>query len=232
MRSKLLIGTAALLASVALASAQNMPGGGGRESGAAQSGAAAQEHQSPQMRRGEHAQPGQAQERTMRRGQKETTGQAPQREQGAEKSKSQRSQRNREQTTGQGQSQSPRQMQREQTQGQAPQRQQGQQGQTGAAPQGQAQQGQTGGGNNVTLNSEQRTKIRQSVLAGGHAPRVNNVNFSLSVGTAVPSSVRVVAVPRVIWEIHPAWREYMYFVVGDQIVIVDHGHHIVAVLAV
>ena len=69
-------------------------------------------------------------------------------------------------------------------------------------------------------------------LTGGNAPRVNNVNFSLSVGTVVPTTVRVVAVPPVLVEIHPRWRGFMYFVVGDQIIIVDRSHRIVAVLAV
>ena len=65
----------------------------------------------------------------------------------------------------------------------------------------------------------------------GNAPRATNVNFSVSVGTAVPTSVRVVAVPSVLVEIHPEWRG-MYFVVGDQIIIVDRRHRIVAVLDV
>jgi Protein of unknown function (DUF1236) len=181
-------------------------------------------------------------------GQKDqTTGQAPQKEQGAQgrdaqqdKAQPKSSQRNRDQTTGQGerqQGQSPSGAQRDQSQpqGQTQQRQEGQQGQTGAAPKGQnapnqAQQNQSGGGN-ATLTTEQRTKIRQTVLTG-NAPRATNVNFSVSVGTAVPTSVRVVAVPTVLVDIHPEWRGYMYFVVGDQIIIVDRGHRIIAVLDV
>jgi uncharacterized protein DUF1236 len=242
MRSKLLISTAALLAGVALASAQNMPGG--RESGGAQSpaaqgqgapgGAAAQDRQSPQGERGKQ---GQAQDRAKQGGQKDqTTGQAPQKEQGAQGRDAQQNK-----TTGQGerqQSQSPSGAQRDQSQpqSQTQQRQEGQQGQTGAAPKSQnapnqAQQNQSGGGN-ATLTTEQRTKIRQTVLTGGNVPRATNVNFSVSVGTVVPTSVRVVAVPTVIVDIHPEWRGYMYFVVGDQIIIVDRGHHIVAVLDV
>ena len=105
------------------------------------------------------------------------------------------------------QSQSPAQSQRgqrDQTQGPAPQRQQDQQGQTQQRqPQpGQAQQGQAGG--NVTLTSEQRTRIQQTVLAGRNVPRVDNVNFSISVGTAVPSRVRIVDVPPTLIEINPA----------------------------
>jgi Protein of unknown function (DUF1236) len=84
----------------------------------------------------------------------------------------------------------------------------------------------------VTLTTEQRTKIRQTVLAGGNVPRATNVNFSISVGTVVPTSVRVVEVPSVIVEIHPQWRGFWYFVVGEEIIIVDRNHKIVAVVAV
>jgi hypothetical protein len=84
----------------------------------------------------------------------------------------------------------------------------------------------------VTLSSEQRTRIRETVLVGGNVPRVNNVTFALSVGTAVPTSVRVVEVAPAIIEIYPQWRGHMYFVVNDEIIIVDRNHRIVAVIAV
>jgi peptidoglycan hydrolase-like protein with peptidoglycan-binding domain len=80
------------------------------------------------------------------------------------------------------------------------------------------------------LSAEQRTRIRQTVLASSNAPRMDNVNFSLSVGTAVPSSVRVVEVPETLIEIHPEWRGHMYFVVHDDIIIVDHDHRIIALV--
>jgi hypothetical protein len=90
----------------------------------------------------------------------------------------------------------------------------------GAAPAGQAR-----------LTTEQRTQIRQQVIASG--PRVNSVNFALSVGTVVPRDVRVVEVPTVILDIHPEWRGYRYFVVNDQVVIVEPDTlRIVAVLDV
>ena len=84
----------------------------------------------------------------------------------------------------------------------------------------------------MSLTTEQRTKIRQTVLAGSNVPRAANVDFSISVGTVVPTRVRVVEVPSVIVEIHPQWRGFWYFVVGDEIIIVDLNHKIVAVLAV
>ena len=76
--------------------------------------------------------------------------------------------------------------------------------------------------NSASLTSEQRTKIRTTVLTA-NAPRVTNVNFSVNVGTVVPRTVRLVAVPAPLIEIHPAWRGYMYFVHDDRIVIVEPG---------
>jgi hypothetical protein len=84
----------------------------------------------------------------------------------------------------------------------------------------------------VNLTTQQRTQIKQTVLAGGNVPRVNNVNFSLRAGTTVPTSVRVVEVPPTLIEIHPQWRGHMYFVVGDQIIIVDRNHRIIAIIDV
>ena len=56
-----------------------------------------------------------------------------------------------------------------------------------------------------------------------NAPRVTNVNFSINVGTVVPRSVKIVAVPATLVEIHPAWRGYSYFVYNDEIIIVEPG---------
>jgi hypothetical protein len=121
-----------------------------------------------------------------------------------------------------------------------------QQGQTttGAASQQQgqaksgatAQQQQTGqagraGNATVTLNESQRTRIRETVLARSDVPRVDRVDFALTVGTFVPERVHLVAVPEELIVIRPEWREDMYFVSGDDIIIVDHSHRIVAVVA-
>jgi len=91
---------------------------------------------------------------------------------------------------------------------------------TGAAPSG-----------TVQLNEQQRTEIRQTVLTS-NAPRVNNVNFSISVGTVVPRTVHVVAVPEPLIRIHPEWRRHKFFVVNDEIIIVDDSFRIIAVLQV
>jgi hypothetical protein len=83
-------------------------------------------------------------------------------------------------------------------------------------------QGQAKSGGSVALTTEQKTKIRSTVLTK-NAPRVTNVNFSLNVGTVVPRTVRLVTVPPTLVEIHPAWRGFLYFVHEDEIVIVEPG---------
>jgi len=100
---------------------------------------------------------------------------------------------------------------------------------------GQSSRDQASGrsGEHVELNVQQRTQIREQVFAGGNAPRVDHVDFSLSVGTAVPSRVHVVAVPQVLITIHPEFRGREYFVVRDDIYIVEPGsRRIVAVVPV
>lgn len=106
----------------------------------------------------------------------------------------------------------------------------------GTAVQGEAKSGSANSGSasaNVTLNAEQKTKIRETVIKAPNAPRVASVNFSLSIGTAVPKTVRFAPLPVTLIEIHPAWRGYEYFLVGDEIVVVDpRTMQIVAILQV
>jgi hypothetical protein len=107
-------------------------------------------------------------------------------------------------------------------------------GQTGTQQQrtGEGRTGATSG--SASLSTEQRTRIRETVLKGGGAARVSRteVNFNISVGTTVPRTVRLVPVPATIVEIHPAWRGYLYFVVEEEIIIVEPGTlRIVAVIA-
>ncbi len=80
------------------------------------------------------------------------------------------------------------------------------------------------------LTTEQRTEVREKVLA--NAPRENNVNFSVNVGTVVPRTVHVAEVPETLIRIHPEWRGHRYFVVRDEIIIVDNDFRIIAVLPV
>jgi hypothetical protein len=114
----------------------------------------------------------------------------------------------------------------------------GQRGERNDAQRGERSDGQRGErneaqrGEHKTLTVEQKTKVRETVLRGGSAPRVTSVNFRVSVGTVVPTTVRVVELPPVLVEYYPDWRGYFYFVYNDEIIVVDRNHHIVAVLEV
>ena len=83
----------------------------------------------------------------------------------------------------------------------------------------------------VNLSDQQRTRIREVIVKERSAPRVNDVNFSLSIGTPVPRTVQLVRLPPAIIEIEPRWRGFEYFLVGDELVVVDpNDMQIVAVL--
>jgi hypothetical protein len=88
--------------------------------------------------------------------------------------------------------------------------------------------GQAGAG--AKLSSEQRTKIT-TVIKNQHVAPVTNANFSISVGTRVPREVSFHPLPSEIVSIYPEWRGYEFFLVRDQIVVVDpRTLEIVAVL--
>jgi uncharacterized protein DUF1236 len=72
----------------------------------------------------------------------------------------------------------------------------------------------------ASLNETQRTRVSESIARLNVAP-VNNVNFSLSVGTVVPRDVRFQPLPADVVEVMPQYRGYNFFVVRDDIVIVD-----------
>jgi hypothetical protein len=92
----------------------------------------------------------------------------------------------------------------------------------------QATVGQAGAG--AKLTTEQRTRIT-SVIREQHVAPVNNVNFAISVGTRVPRDVGFRPLPAEIVTIYPEWRGYEFFLVRDQIVVVDpRTLEIVAVL--
>ena len=72
----------------------------------------------------------------------------------------------------------------------------------------------------ASLNDTQRTRISTSISKLNVAP-INNVNFSLSVGTVVPRDVRFQPLPADVVEILPQYRGHSFLVVRDDIVIVD-----------
>jgi hypothetical protein len=70
------------------------------------------------------------------------------------------------------------------------------------------------------LSTEQRTKIT-TVIKSQNVRPVTNVNFSISVGTRVPRNVGFHPLPAEIVTIYPEWRGYEFFLVNDQIIVVN-----------
>ena len=88
--------------------------------------------------------------------------------------------------------------------------------------------GQAGAG--ARLSTEQRTRI-STVIRDQHVAPVNSVNFAVSVGTRVPRDIGFHPLPQEIVSIYPDWRGYEFFLVRDEIVVVDpRTLEIVAVL--
>lgn len=88
--------------------------------------------------------------------------------------------------------------------------------------------GQAGAG--AKLTSEQRTQVT-TIIHKQNVKPVTNVNFSISVGTKVPRTVTFHPVPTEIVTIYPAWRGYEFFLVREEIVIINpRTLEIVAVL--
>jgi hypothetical protein len=104
---------------------------------------------------------------------------------------------------------------------------------TDKAPKGTAQKGtepsdkaktaepKAGSGQRVQLSEQQRTNVGQTLSREKQLNRVTNINVSINVGTRIPRSVRLVAVPASVIAIVPAYRSYRYFAVEDRICIVD-----------
>jgi hypothetical protein len=106
-------------------------------------------------------------------------------------------------------------------------------GQPGAGAQNRqdaAQTGETGKqmtGRNVqatgktNLPHDKAARVAQTLMAGGAARNSQNVNVDVSVGAALPAQVVVNPLPITIVDLVPEFRGYDYFVMGDEIVIVD-----------
>jgi hypothetical protein len=104
-------------------------------------------------------------------------------------------------------------------------------GQSGAV-QGPAQERSGRSVGSTTLSSDQTTRLHE-IIAGGNLQRVNHADFALSVGTRVPNTVTLYAVPATIVDILPQYRGFEYVVVRDELVIVDpETLEVVAVLPI
>jgi hypothetical protein len=90
--------------------------------------------------------------------------------------------------------------------------------------------GQAAAGAPANLSTEQRTTIRTAIKQQNVQP-ATNVTFAISIGTAVPRTVRFYPVPVELVQIYPSWRGYDFFLVGNQIIVVNpRTLEIVAVL--
>ena len=76
-------------------------------------------------------------------------------------------------------------------------------------------------GKSVQLNDNQRTQIKNIVVKDPNVARVDNVNFDINIGVAVPRTVHVVVLPADIVEIVPEYRGFDYVIVGNQLLIID-----------
>ena len=91
--------------------------------------------------------------------------------------------------------------------------------------------GKSGNGNRVQLTEEKRTNVSQTILKDRNVNRATNINVSINVGTRLPRSVHLVALPASVIEIVPEYRSYSYFVKDDQICIVDpNSYEIVEII--
>ena len=98
----------------------------------------------------------------------------------------------------------------------------------GSETRSQTTTGQAGAG--AKLSTEQRTKIT-TVIRDQHVAPVNNVNFSISIGGRVPRDVSFHPLPAEVVTVYPEWRGYEFFLVRDQIIVVNpRTLEIVAVL--
>lgn len=79
------------------------------------------------------------------------------------------------------------------------------------------------------LSEQQRTTVRERIREGGalERGRVASVDFNVRVGTRVPTRINLAPLPAVIVEEVPAYRGYVYFVVRDELVIVEPSTHVI-----
>jgi len=78
--------------------------------------------------------------------------------------------------------------------------------------------------------AEKRTQIT-SAMKQEKVEEVTNVNFNVSIGTAVPAGVRYHPLPTRIVEIYPEWRGYDFILVhGRYVILRPHTHEIVYII--
>ncbi len=80
--------------------------------------------------------------------------------------------------------------------------------------------GQGAASTNSNLTGEQHSKISAAIKQQNAQP-VRNVNFTISIGTAIPHDVRRAPLPAAVVDVYPVWRGYEYILVEDEILVID-----------
>ncbi len=73
----------------------------------------------------------------------------------------------------------------------------------------------------IQLSEQQRTDVHRDILKERNVNRVKNVHIDVHVGKRVPRTLHLAALPASVVTLVPAYRSYRYFVVGDEICIVE-----------
>lgn len=75
-------------------------------------------------------------------------------------------------------------------------------------------------GAKAEVTTEQRNKVKTS-FAKHRVEPTSDLNVSIGIGTVVPRKVKLYAIPQDILVIVPRYHAYRYFMIGNQVVIVD-----------
>jgi Leucine-rich repeat (LRR) protein len=73
----------------------------------------------------------------------------------------------------------------------------------------------------LQISEQQRTTIHKTILEDRSVNRVTRVNIIINVGTRIPRNIRLALLPASVISIVPEYRSYRYFVLDDQICIVE-----------
>ena len=76
-------------------------------------------------------------------------------------------------------------------------------------------------GKRLQISEQQRTTIHKTILEDRSVNRVTRANITINVGTRIPRNIRLALLPASVISIVPEYRSYRYFVVDDQICIVE-----------
>jgi putative peptidoglycan binding protein len=88
----------------------------------------------------------------------------------------------------------------------------------------------------VSVTAQQQTRLQQSVLSSRDVSRVrvnaNSINFRINAGVVVPRNYAVLSISAypALYDIYPDYRDDSFFVVDDEIVVLDRSRRIVDVV--